>query len=296
MSLVSFIHIGQKTFNKAIESSLNVLNYRFPDNIENIIIKPNLCYYWQSSTGQTTDPLFIGALIEVLRQKIKSDPKISIVESDASAMKCAHVFKFLGYDRISKEYGVDLVNLSNEDYGVVKINVKNHLISLRVPHMIRNADLRINVPKLKYSIKKIGITCAMKNLYGCNPYIKKYKLHPYLGEAIVAINKAMPFNLNILDGNIVYGVGTRRLGLVMASEDPVAFDSAAAKIAGLNPNKLDYLKMAEDEGLGSIKFVERGVPLSFFSCLYPKAPAIMKIKMSALNLVVSSGLSRFIGF
>ena len=54
-----------------------------------------------------------------------------------------------------------------------------------------------------------------------------------------------------LDGNIVAGTGTRRLGLVMASRDPVAIDAAAAKIAGVNPNSIEYIQLARKEGLGN---------------------------------------------
>ncbi len=164
-----------------------------------------------------------------------------------------------------------------------------------MPHVIQNADLRINVPKLKYHTQKLGITCAMKNLYGCNPYPKKYKLHPRLGEAIVAINKAMQFDLCLLDGNIVSGVQTSRLGLVMASQDPVAFDAAAATIAGLNLNKIEYLKLAKKEGLGTTTFAERGVPLDYFSGWYPKGNTTMKLKAKANNLLVRTGLSARLG-
>ncbi len=119
MSLVSFVQIRQNEFAEAIANSLDLINYRFPSDVKNIVIKPNMCYHWHYSTGRTTDPAFIGALIDVLRQNIKSDAKISIVESDASAMKCKHVFKFLGYDTLSKKYNVDLLNLSEEKFDVV---------------------------------------------------------------------------------------------------------------------------------------------------------------------------------
>ena len=290
------MQIRQNAFAEAIADSLDLINYRFPNDVKNIVIKPNMCYYWHYSTGHTTDPAFVGALIDVLRQKIKSDAKISIVESDASAMKCKHAFKFLGYDKISEEYNVDLLNLSEEKFDVVQAKAGDYSFPLMLPRVIQNADLRINVPKLKYSTKKLGITCAMKNLYGCNAYPKKYKLHPRLGEAIVAINKVMKFNLCLLDGNIVSGVRISRLGLVMASQDPAAFDAAAARIAGLNPNKIEYLKLARKEGIGTTAFAERGVPLDYFRGWYPKRNISMKLKTEALHLLARTGLSARLGF
>ena len=104
-----------------------------------------------------------------------------------------------------------------------------------VPRVIRDADLKINIPKIKYTFEKIKLTCALKNIFGCNPYPKKFKYHSKIEEAIVALNKAMKFDLCIIDGNIISGAKPRKIGLVMASKDPVAIDAAAAKIAGINP-------------------------------------------------------------
>jgi uncharacterized protein (DUF362 family) len=295
--LVSFVHIKKNAFAKAIATSLDLINYKFPGNVKNVVIKPNMCYYLHPSRGETTDPAFIGALVNVLRQMIESDVNISIVESDASAMKCKHVFKFLGYDTLAKKYNVDLINLSEEQFEDVEAKAGNCSFHLTIPRIIQNADLRINVPKLKYSpIKELGITCAMKNLYGCTSYPKKYKLHARLVEAIVAINKTIPFDLCLLDGNITRGARTSRLGLVMASRDPVTFDSASARIAGLNPNKIEYLKLARKEGLGTIAFAERGLPLDYFRGWYPKENISLKLKNEALRLLIRTGLRARLGF
>lgn len=296
MSLVGFVKIKKNAFADAVATSLDLINYRFPGDVESVVIKPNMCYYLHYSTGQTTDPAFIGALVDVLRQMIESDVKISIVESDASAMKCRHVFKFLGYDTLAKKYNVDLINLSEEKFEDVKVKAGNYSFRLTIPRIIQNADLRINVPKLKYSIKELGITCAMKNLYGCTSYPKKYKLHVRLGEAIVAINKTIPFDLCLLDGNIVRGARTSRLGLVMASQDPVAFDAASARIAGLNPNNIEYLKLAKKEGLGTSAFAERGMPLDYFRGCYPRENISSKLKNEALRLLIRTGLKARLGF
>ena len=42
---------------------------------------------------------------------------------------------------------------------------------------VQEADLKINVCKIKYSLESIKITCALKNVFGCNPYPKKFKYH-----------------------------------------------------------------------------------------------------------------------
>jgi uncharacterized protein (DUF362 family) len=164
-----------------------------------------------------------------------------------------------------------------------------------VPRTIRNADLKINVPKIKYSIEKIKITCALKNVFGCNPHRKKYHYHPILDETIVALNKAMRFDICVIDGNIVSGIAPRRLGLVMASKDLVAIDAAAAKIAGVNPRTIKYLQLAKKEGLGNTSFVTKGTPLQYFKDRYPRKAAMKKIVGLAYNMVTDLGLSKRFG-
>lgn len=295
LSIVSIVQIKNSSITKAIKSSLNLINYEFPKDIKNVVIKPNLCYYWDYSTGQTTDPKFVAAIIDLIRMETSPNVNISIVESDASAMRCKYAFKMLGYENLAKNYNVKLVNLSEDSYNTVHVTTRQYSFKIMVPRTIQEADLKINVPKIKYSIEKIKITCALKNIFGCNPYSKKYRYHPILDEAIVAINKAMRFNLHIIDGNIVSGIQPCRLGLVMASQDPVALDTAAAEIAGLNPKKIEYLQLAEKEGLGKTSYKPKGAPIEYFKSKYPKKDFKKELMGKAYALLVLTGLNKKIG-
>jgi len=295
MSLVSFVKIRGNEVANAIEESLKLIGFKFQKDAQKIVIKANMCYYWDSSIGQTTDPKFVGALIDVIRKNTTSNPKISIVESDASAMKCKHAFKFLGYEKLAQKYNVSLVNLSEDKYDNVKVTAGGQSFNLMVPHTIKDADLKINVTKIKYSLDKIKITCALKNIFGCNPYPKKFKYHPKLDEAIVAINKAMKFDLCLVDGNIVSGASPCRLGLVMAGVDSVAVDVAAARIAGVNPRTIKYIQLAQKEGLGSSSFTQVGVPLDYFRARYPKKDVRKKLMSKAYDMVVLLKLAGRLG-
>jgi len=216
---------------------------------------------------------------------------ISIVESDASAMKCKHAFKFLGYEKIAKEHHVNLVNLSEAEAEPVKVEVANQSFDFMVPKIIKNADLRISIPKIKY-MELTKISCALKNIYGCNPYPKKFKYHPKLKETIVALNKIMKFDLCILDGIIVSGSQVSKLGLVMASQDPVAMDTAAATIMGINPKSVKYIKLAENEGIGTASFKAKGMNLNYFKDRYPKRSLTDKTISVGYNVVCALGLDK----
>jgi uncharacterized protein (DUF362 family) len=295
MSSVSIVRIQGKQFKKAISDSLRLIGYDFPTTVQNIVIKPNMCYYWDYSTGYTTDPNFVGSLIGLIREQISPRVNISIVESDASAMKCMYAFKMLGFEDLARKYNVKLVNLSKENGEKINIKIGKHLIEIIIPDVIKNADLKINVPKIKYSMRKIQISCALKNVFGCNPYPKKFIYHSILNEAIVAVNKAMKFDLCILDGNIVAGAQTRKLSLVMASTDPVAFDSVAAHIAGVNPRFVRYLLLAEKEALGTTSFIAKGISWKYFQARFPKKSVNKKLFDAAFDIILKLHLETRLG-
>lgn len=298
MSSVSLTQIHEnsvRSMKQAVDEALALIDFSFSKKIRSVAIKPNLCYYWDHSTGQTTDPRFIAGLIQLIRENTANDVDISIVESDASAMRCNYAFRMLGYEKLAKDYNVKLTNLSTDSYNKTRVTAGGQSFEIMVPQTIQKAELKINVSKIKYTMEKIELTCALKNIFGCNPYPKKYKYHPRLEEAIIAINKAMKFNLHIIDGNTVSGIQPRRLGLVMASKDPVAIDFAAAKIANINPNRIKYLQLASKEGLGNKSFIPKGVPISYFKERYPRKNINKKFMTKAYSLATRTGLTKMIG-
>ena len=279
---------------KAITEALALVRYVFPKNVKNVVIKPNLCYYQDFSTGQTTDPEFVGAFAEILRSRIP-DVRVAVVESDASAMKCKHAFRMLGYESLRDELDVDLVNLSEDVCSTIETSVDGNRIRLMVPKIIQKADLRVNMPKIKYMISGCKISCAMKNIFGCNPYPFKFKYHPMLAETIVAVNKVMPFDLCLVDGFMASGVEPKKLGLVMAGTDCVTIDAEAARIAGFSPRTIRYLRLAQKESLGRMEAERVGVPLSCFAARYPKRSPLMKVKGQIYNLITQVGFGKKLG-
>ena len=298
MSLVSLVKISKDTrfpLKQAISQSLGLIDYSFDKSVRKVVIKPNLCYYWDCSTGQTTGPQFVAELIDLIRQQTSPDVDIAIVESDASAMRCKYAFRMLGYEKLAEEKNVRLVNLTEDESQSVDVSCSGNNYNFQVPKTIRDADLKINIAHIKYTVDPVKITCALKNIYGCNPNPKKFKYHKDLGNVIVALNKAMKFDLCLIDNNIASGIHPRRLGLVMASQDPVAIDVAAAKIAWLNPSKIPYFAVAEREGVGKRAYVPKGESLNYFRALYPKPTSKMKFKKLLKKIIVAVGLGKRLG-
>jgi uncharacterized protein (DUF362 family) len=298
VSLVSFVELPkdvQSPRKQAISEALKLIDYTFNSKARKIVIKPNLCYYWDSSTGATTEPKFVGDLIDLLREQISEDLDIAIVESDASAMRCKYAFRMLGFERLAAEKKVRLVNLSEDQCDAAEVSCNGNKYTFNVPKTMGGADLKIGISHIKYTVDPIKLTCALKNMFGCNPYPKKYTFHPDLGNVVVALNKAMKFDLCLIDNVIAAGIQPRKQGLVMASVDPVALDVAAAKVAWLNPGSIDYFRVAEKEGVGKRAFVAKGMPLEYFRANYPKKTIRRKAMGRAYKLVLTVGLGRRLG-
>jgi uncharacterized protein (DUF362 family) len=292
LSLVSYVKVQENkvdSLSQSILDSLNLINYSFKKDIKDIAIKPNMCYYWDYTTGQTTDPRLVAALIEVIRNQISPDVNIYIVEADASAMRCKYAFKILGYEKLAKEYNVKLVNLAEDECENVDVTVDGKVLQFKLPYTIRDADLRINMPKIKYMVLT-KVSGALKNIFGCNPIVSKYKFHPRLDETIVALNKIMKMDLSILDAMIVSGRVPAKLDLLLAGQDIVAVDAAAAKLAGVNPKSVSHIVLANKEGLGNISFMSRGENPGVFEKRFPRRKLKDKILTSGYKFAVRTGL------
>ena len=240
---------------KAVEKAVDKLNFDFNRSIQSVVIKPNLCYYWDASTGETTDPRLISAVIDYIRMKIGNNANITVAEADASAMKTRYSFKILGIDKLCEKKNAKLTNLSEGDIIQTKVTVNGREMTLPINDVLLKADLIINMPKLK-THNFVGMTCALKNFFGAISKPRKYSYHGIISDVIVGVNKIVKSDIVIVDGLIVHGSGTKKLGAIIASDDPLAIDFKAAEIMGFNPKTVNYLKLAKKEKVGNVDKIE----------------------------------------
>lgn len=256
---------------ETVKESLDIIHPRDHNDIKSIIIKPNLCYYWDYTTGQTTDPRVVSAIIDWIRERIP-DAEISIVETDASAMKTKYAFKMLGYEKLASEKQVNLRNLSLGDRIDKSTSVMGEKITLPVNQLIFESDLLINVPTLK-THREIGFTCAMKNVFGLISKPRKYSYHPKLAETIVAINKIIKSDLVVVDGVIASGKTPKKMGVILTGDNAYSTDVVVADLIGYGASRVSYLKIAAREGFtqpGKINIIEKNTSLSEIKREFPK--------------------------
>jgi uncharacterized protein (DUF362 family) len=238
-----------------------------PDDV--VAIKPNLCCIKSYETGATTDPHVIEGIINYLKDDY-GVTSIYIVESDATQMLADMAFKLLGYERLSKKLGVELINLSKSPFSIKSFPDNAFLKKIRFPDIMEKASFFISVPKIKTHGTN-SFTSALKNQFGCNPDPKKSKLHKKLDDAIVDLNLAFRPDLVIVDGMIAMG-GYRgpvdgvpiRMNTFIFAHDPVAVDHLVSRIIGIDPSSVKYLVEAERRGIGTTNYTTIGkIPWGF---------------------------------
>jgi len=275
--------IDAEGIRSAVFRALDLVGLEPPGPVETVVIKPNLRFYWDHSTGETTDPRLVASVIDYVRERWNAKAKIAVVEADASAMRTRHAFPLLHYDRLASEKEVVLANLSAGETCEKEVTVGRHKFTLPLPEMLFDTDLFINCPKFKVgpyaSGNALHITCCLKNLFGCISKPRKVGWHPRINEVIVGLNKLIRPHLSVVDGIVALGQRPVKLGLVLAGRDPVAVDSVVARIMHYNPSSVRQIRLAEKEGVGSARNISVvGEDVKPLSKLFPsRSPLAFKL-------------------
>jgi len=278
-----------------IYKALELINFNIDKPIKHVAVKPNLAYYWDANTGYTTDPRVVSALIDWIRDEVGENVDIKVVEADATAMRTHLAFRTLGYNKLAEHKKVELFNLSKDTIVEKKVLVNGREIKYKVPQLLLETDLFINVPKLKI-MREVRITCAMKNMFGCIAHPRKIIYHPYLNEAVVGINKVLRPDLNLVDGIVGLGRFPIKLDLIMASVDPFSTDWVASRIMGLSPSDVPFLKISEKEKIGSSSGIEIvGEKIDTFSKIFPSEGLISTTYLWGIQLWLLNIYSKTVG-
>ncbi len=124
-----------------------------------------------------------------------------------------------------------------------------------------SADMILNMPRLK-AHDQMGMTAAVKNLFGCVTGFRKSLAHQLYGEKenrferlIIEVMQSLPETFSLLDGVVAMhkagpvGGEPFHLGLLAASANPVALDTAVYAMLGLTEDKIPLWREARVSGL-----------------------------------------------
>jgi len=129
---------------------------------------------------------------------------------------------------------------------------------IRIPSFFHGKNI-VHLPTAKCHIYTTT-TGSMKNAFGGLLTTRRHYTHSFIHETLVdllAIQREIhPGIFTVTDATICGdGPGPRTMipvekGLMLASADPVAIDAVAARIMGFEPMKIDYIRLAHEDGLG----------------------------------------------
>jgi len=215
-----------------------------------IIIKPNLTN--SSPPPVTTSVDAAEAVYDYCKTRTRAE--IAIGDGCGSGVT-ADVFAALGYADLAEKRGIRLIDFNNAETTLLKDADALQLKQFHIPSIVRDAFV-ISLPVLK-DHSFTATTIAMKNMFGIAPgkfYAggwNKAKLHsPSTDKSVVDICRYKKPDLSVVDASIaltgMHLSGTpKKLGLILASFDPVAVDTVGSKLLGHDPKKLPYLTLSD---------------------------------------------------
>lgn len=213
-------------------------------------IKPNLVLAKPASSGATTSPEIVEALIEYLKSKGRN--KIVIMEGSWVGGRTSEAFRVCGYESLSKKHSVPLIDLQKDKFKTYTVEG----LEISVCDYPKKVDYLINIPVLKGHCQT-NITCALKNMKGCIPNSEKRRFHTMgLHKPIAYLNRLIRQDLIIVDGlngdlNFEEGGNPVRMNMIFAGKDPVLMDAYAAHLLGFSIEEVPYIKIAESIGVGT---------------------------------------------
>ena len=241
----------------ALEEALNAVNgLDFVMPGMKIIIKPNLVSFKKPDAAATTHPALLEALVEML---LSRGADVTIGDSPGgphSLPLLNRVYTATGMDRLEK-LGAKLNRNMNEktvDFPEGKV-LKNFTYT----EYLDEADAIIDFCKLK-SHGMLGMSAAVKNLFGTIPGLKKPEVHykfqndAEFADMLVDLNEYFKPRLAICDavvgmeGNGPTAGTPRQIGAIIASKSTYYADVVGAELIGMNIDGLPTLQAAYERG------------------------------------------------
>jgi uncharacterized protein (DUF362 family) len=253
--------IGQKTdysikelAKKTFEAAGGIT--RFISRGDVVVIKPNISWARQPKLAATTNPEVLKAVIELCQEA--GAKKIRIADNTIhDARRC---FAITGTGLVAKNTGADLI--FPRSTLMRKMNLGgNRLDVWPVFVPLIEADKLINLPVAKHHSLS-AVTLGMKNWIG-GVGGSRWSLHQDINLSIVDLARFFKPTVTLIDATRIMvrngpsggsASDVVEKNTLILSDDPVAADSKAAGLFGLNPESLGFIQMAQKYGLGTSDF------------------------------------------
>ena len=230
-------------------------------NGNKILLKPNLLAPDPPNTATTTHPAVFEAVAKLL---LDSGFKVSYGDSPSfHSMETAA--KKSELKAVADRIGIETADFTIGKKIFVKEAKQNKYFT--VANAFFENDYIVSLPKLK-THALTTFTGAIKNQFGCVPGRSKSSYHVKLDEVdkfsqmLVDLTIFLKPELYIMDGILgMEGNGPRRgnpvnLGILLVSTDPVALDTVATRLVGINPYDVKTSVKGQESGLGTMENID----------------------------------------
>jgi uncharacterized protein (DUF362 family) len=242
---------------------------RFVKKGQTVLVKPNIGWNKKPELGANTNPGLTGKIIKMAYDAGAKQVNVF----DHTCNKESQCYKNSGIEEaVRKNNGIIHSGGKKRLYNLVDIPNAKVLKQALVHKLYLDADVIINVPILK-THGGGRMTSAMKNLMGVvwdRGFWHKNGLHECIADFPLVEKKV---NLSVIDAfTVMKSNGPRGISfsdlvlkrMQVLSTDMVLADTACAKILGMDPNDIPYLKMAENLGYGTMNL--EGSSIKRISC------------------------------
>ena len=237
---------------------------RAMDRRATTILKDNISWHYPLLSANTTPWQLKGSILGLKKNGFED---LAAVHNNTVVTDAFKGERFNKLTPVYKEYGIpELYNFRSRD---IRWETYQPKARMRVLHRIYPDGIKIptffhgkniiHLPTVKCHIYTTT-TGSMKNAFGGLLSRRRHYTHSVIHETLVdllAIQKEIHEGIfTVMDGTFCgNGPGPRTMvpvekGLVLAGSDSVAIDAVAARIMGFDPMKIEYIRLAHEDGLG----------------------------------------------
>ncbi len=241
-------------FDKGIEAMGGMGRFVKPN--QTVVIKPNIGWDTPPERAANTNPRLIKQMV---KQSLNAGAKkVYIFDHTCDTWK--RCYDHSGINQAVRDAGGTMVTgNSHRHYHKIQVPRAEVLKQVEAHELFLEADVVINVPVLK-SHGSTTLTMGMKNLMGVvwdRGWWHRNDLHQCIADfatyrvpdlTVIDAYRVLKINgpKGVSDGDALL------MKALLLSADPVAADTAAAKMFGIDPSQIGYMHKAQNLGIGTM--------------------------------------------
>ncbi len=218
-----------------------------------VLLKPNLVEF-ERGVPIHTQAEVLAAAVELFERLGAAE--VRIAEGPGHRRDTMFLAEEAGYRAAIPRFDARFTDLNRDD--VSHAAPFAGASALYLPRTALGADLVVSIARMK-THHWAGATLSLKNLFGVVPGAlygwPKNHLHQLgIGASVAGLYRIFPRSFGIVDGIVgMEGNGPiqgqpRSCGVVVMGSDLAAVDATCCRIMGIDPDRLEYLRLASAQG------------------------------------------------